>query len=150
MNNSSQKCVYCNRDKIRIWSGKQLKDGSKIYIDDSGKRWAGRRCPACEKKRVKFAIKLDTFKKKLIAEDLKAQGYKLKSFTYPLTAEKGGLVFSLGVQEASVKNGKIVLENELNNSYDLYVLLFQTARVCTPEVIQNSTPWNKDCDNIMT
>ena len=54
-------CIYCNSTKQWIWSGKTLKDGSKIYTDSSGSRWAGRRCADCEKQRVQAAIKCDAF-----------------------------------------------------------------------------------------
>ena len=51
-NLSVKKCVYCGTEQTRIATDQKLKDGSIIYVDCRGKRWAGRRCPNCERKRV--------------------------------------------------------------------------------------------------
>ena len=56
-------CVYCESDKPWIFSGKRLKDGSKVYTNEYAVRWAGRRCPDCERQRVQAAVKCDSFER---------------------------------------------------------------------------------------
>ena len=56
-------CTYCHKSNEHIWSGKKLKDGSKIYTNKKNQRWAGKRCPICEHERVRNSLKVDAFKK---------------------------------------------------------------------------------------
>ena len=83
-----RKCSYCDREMSWTWSGKTLKDGSKVYLDEEGRKWSGRRCPECEKERVKLALRYDDFQWKMMTSQLEAEGYSLLNHSYPLKVKK--------------------------------------------------------------
>lgn len=41
------KCTGCQEIKTRIQDGKHPDNINKLWVDENGKRWNGRRCPAC-------------------------------------------------------------------------------------------------------
>lgn len=41
------KCTSCQGIKQRIQAGKQPDGKNKIWVDEHGKRWNGRKCPDC-------------------------------------------------------------------------------------------------------
>jgi len=126
-------CRYCGVEKAWIYSGKKLRDGSKIYTNEFAVRWAGRRCPECERKRVLAAVKCNAFEKDLILKKLKEAGYKIKSSAFPVIIEKDGEKLRVGVKQAKVEDGKIVLNKSDPEEADLYALVFSSVRLCSKE-----------------
>ncbi len=131
-----RKCAYCEQSKPWIWNGKKLKDGSKIYVDQKGTRWAGRRCPQCEKSRVQQAIKCDTFDRSLIFSELEQKGFTINSRSLPITAEKDGQIIKIGVKRAATRDGKITLESDLSDDVDMIALVFESVRLCSVDQLQ--------------
>lgn len=41
------KCTKCQEVKQRIQNGRQPDNINKIWVDENGKKWNGRRCPSC-------------------------------------------------------------------------------------------------------
>ena len=133
-------CIYCQQHKVRKFSGKKSKDGSKVYVDDNNYRWAGKRCPDCEKKRVKAANRHDKFERQSIVDTLKAQGFNVISTASPMLVKKNGAYFSVGIQRAYAKEkGKIILENptEVSEKTHLTALLFQTTKLVDNKQLQS-------------
>ena len=128
-------CAYCEQEKVRIWSGAKLKDGSKVFIDHKHQRWAGRRCPDCEKSRVQTAVKCDRFAKGNILRELDGKGFEIVSSAVPIKVRKDGIEFTVGMRRAYMDNGSIVIENELESGVDMVALVFGTVRIATPEQI---------------
>lgn len=130
LENKERLCVYCDKPKIWNWNGKKLKDGSKIFVDAQQKRWAGKRCPDCERGRVNAAIRCDSFEKNIIISQLIAAGYQIISKTLPLKVKRGGEILTVGVKRAYTENGQIVLESQTSENEDLYALVFESVRIC--------------------
>lgn len=130
-------CAYCHRQCPWTWTGHHLKDGTKIYADAAGRRWAGRRCPNCERQRVRAAQRCDSFEKELVVEQLVKDGYAILSRALPLQVRKDGQDYTVVVKRASAAQGKIILESPLppsgGDGQELVVLMFTSARVVTPE-----------------
>ena len=130
-------CCYCYQYKRWMWLGKRLKDESKLYVDEKNARWAGKRCPDCERKRIRAALKCTAFERELIFEELRKQGFEIVSFTFPLKVRRHDQNFSVGVRHAVTKDGQIVLEEDGQvHSSDLYVVMFASARMITKEQIE--------------
>lgn len=129
----SRHCPYCKQDKVRLFSGQRLKDGSKIYIDGQKARWAGRRCPDCERSRVQAAVRCDSFDKDIIAKVLEEQGYTLASKNLPLLAEKDGTKQKIIIRRAFADGSKVVIENQVEPSADLVALVFESVRIIPRE-----------------
>jgi hypothetical protein len=137
MSENKRLCDYCHQYRPWLWTEKRLKDGSKQYVDDKNARWAGKRCPDCERKRVRAALKCTAFERDLVFKELQKQGFEILCSTFPLRVKKEGREFTVGVRYATTKNGQIVLEDDgLQNSSDLYVLLFASARTVTKEQVE--------------
>jgi 4-hydroxy-3-methylbut-2-en-1-yl diphosphate synthase IspG/GcpE len=126
-------CAYCKSHKDWIWNGDRLKDGSKVYIDKENRKWAGRRCPQCEKERVQKAIKCDRFNRRLIINELEQKGFRITSSSLPLIAEKDGKSMRIGVKRASTSNGKITIESNTTEDVDMVALVFESVRICPIE-----------------
>lgn len=47
------KCTKCQEIKTRIQNGKQPDGINKVWMDEHGKKWNGRRCPECVLKNMK-------------------------------------------------------------------------------------------------
>jgi hypothetical protein len=133
-------CSYCKQEKPWINSGKKLKDGSKIYVDDAGARWSGRRCPSCERNRVYAAVRCDSFERDAIIRQLETQGYTLKSRTLPLKVEKDGKTYTVGIRRAFTDGNKIVLESAADPGSDLMALVFESLRLCSLEQMERLAP----------
>ena len=133
-------CVYCQTQKIWIFRGDKAKDGSKIYTDAQGSRWAGKRCPDCEKKRVKAANRHDFFERTSICKTLIAHGFKIISTSTPIIVEKHGEYSTVSIQRAFAENGgKIVIEKptESADHTDYVALLFQTTKIIPKEQLKS-------------
>lgn len=126
-------CQYCKQDKPWINTGKKLRDGSKIYVDEHGARWAGRRCPSCERSRVYAAVRCDGFEKDIILKQLEQSGYEVVSSTLPLKVRKDGVEQPVTVKRARAEQGKIVLEGPIEGGEGVIALVFESVRVCTRE-----------------
>jgi hypothetical protein len=138
---SSRICAYCNNDKPWIWNEKKLKDGSKIYIDDSGRRWAGRRCPDCERSRVHAAVRCDSFEKEIIIKQLEDSGYAIKSKTLPLKViDQDGCVKTVGIKRAFTENGQITIESSVDEDADVFALVFESVRICSADQMKKLSP----------
>jgi hypothetical protein len=114
-----------------IWNGQKLKDGSKIYIDSVGSRWAGRRCPDCERARVSLAIKHDDFERKQIANQLANKGIDVTSHRLPMTAIVDGKAVHIGVVRAFIDDGQITIDPNFQDEADMYALIIQSVKVCS-------------------
>jgi len=47
------KCKSCQEIKQRIQNGKQPDNINKVWVDEHGKKWNGRKCPDCVVKGMK-------------------------------------------------------------------------------------------------
>ncbi len=128
-------CTYCEQEKVRIWCGAKLKDGSKVFIDHKHQRWAGRRCPDCEKSRVQTAVKCDRFAKANILRELESKGFEVISSAVPIKVRKDQVEFTVGMRRAFMDGGNIILDSETETGVDMVALVFETVRLATPEQI---------------
>ena len=137
---SERFCEYCKAEKPWIWNGKKLKDGSRIYVNTDNARWAGRRCPDCEKSRVQAAVRCDSFERDLVIKQLSERGFEIVSRSLPIKVSKDGSVYSVDIKRAFTENGKVVVEAPADKSRDIVVLLFESIRICSPDQIQAGVP----------
>ncbi len=133
-------CAYCQTETSWIWNQKKLKDGSRIYTDSQGRRWAGRRCPACEKARVQAAVRCDGFEREIILAQLIEAGYSISSSSLPIKVQKDGLTLTVGIRRAFTRNGQIIVEGATDPDADIFALLFESVRVCTAEQMDRLSP----------
>jgi hypothetical protein len=126
-----------------------MKDGSKVYTDTSGLRWAGRRCPQCEKSRVASAVRHDDFDKDMIFRQFESNGYTIKSRTHPFMIEKDGQVFQLGVRRAKTEGANITIESQPDLKDDIVALVFESVRIVTPEQIQGLPVFRSSSNPVM-
>ena len=124
-------CSYCNTEKQWTWNGKKLKDGSKVYVDENGARWSGRRCPQCERSRVHTAVRCDKFEKENIIYQLVADGYEILSANLPIRVRKDGKEMTVGVKRAFTRDNKIVVETPVDENCDVVALIFESVRICS-------------------
>ena len=85
----SRLCRYCSNDKAHIFSGQILKDGSKVFRDEKGGRWAGWRCPGCERSRVRQSLARHKLSLETIVNKLEDGGYFVKQVRPFLQVENG-------------------------------------------------------------
>lgn len=137
---SVRTCTYCKQDKAWIWSGKKLKDGSKVYVDAGGLRWSGRRCPECERSRVYAAVRCDSFERDIIIKQFEENGFEIQSRTLPLKVAKDGQTFTVGIKRAFTEGGKIVLETPVEPGHDIVALVFESVRICTTNQLERLAP----------
>lgn len=132
MPENQRMCSYCHQYKPWTWDGSKLRDGSKIFVDEKNHRWSGKRCPECERKRVRVALKCTTFERKLIFDELKKQGFEVRSESFPLKVTKDGNEFTVAIRYAATQGGQIVIEDDGQQlQTDMYALLFYSVRVVT-------------------
>jgi hypothetical protein len=140
-NKTSQKrqCDYCKENHTWIWEGQLYKDGSKIYLDEKAKRWSGKRCPGCERKRVNSAIKYTSFAKTIVFKELTKNNFIIKSKKYPFTVEKNGKDYLVGIEFAHTYEGKIILEKNTsaNSEVDIVALVFKNVRLLSKNKINS-------------
>lgn len=129
-------CFYCQKEKPFIFSGKKLKDGTKIYTDIEGLRWAGKRCPDCEKSRVQASLRWDRFERDLIESKLKEAGFEILQSTPPMKVIKNGVEQTVAIRHASVDQNRLTIEPCKNDS-ELHVLVFSSVRLCSAEQIKS-------------
>lgn len=132
-------CAYCKTEQPWVWSGLKLKDGSKVFVNHLGARWAGKRCPECERQRVQAALKCGGFEKDLILHELQQAGYTIVSAQIPLRVKKDGRVLTVGIKKAMTRDGKIIVENN-KQSGDLEVLVFQAVRIISSQKLETMKP----------
>lgn len=126
-------CAYCKRDKVWAFSGRKLKDGSKVYVDEQEQRWSGRRCPDCERARVQAAVRCDGFDKDIVARGLEEQGFAVSSKNLPLVVERDGRRHKVAIRRAFAEGGRIVLETPVDAGVDLVALVFESVRIVARE-----------------
>ena len=131
----SKLCTYCNSIKPHIFANKKLKDGSKIYINSSGQRWAGRRCPDCERLRVQSAKKCAAFEKEIIISHLEKAGFEVQSRSLPLKALKEGQTYQIGILHAKTEKGAVKVDQKKSKAADLYALVFPSIRLASAEQV---------------
>ena len=137
---SIRSCGYCKQDKAWINSGKKLKDGSKVFVDENGLRWSGRRCPTCERSRVYAAVRCDSFERDIIIRQFEENGFAIESRTLPLKVSKDGQTFSVGIKRAFTDAGRIVLETPVEPGHDMVALVFESVRICTTNQLERLAP----------
>ena len=126
-------CAYCKKDRAWLNSGKKLKDGSKVYIDEHEARWSGRRCPDCERSRVYAAVRCDSFERDIILRQLEDSGFEVTSRTLPIKATKDGVTYTVGIKRACTENGRIILETPVEPGQELVALVFESVRILTTD-----------------
>jgi hypothetical protein len=129
---STRICSYCSTQKPWVFSGKKLRDGTKVYTDREHNRWAGRRCPDCEKDRVQASFRMDKFERDLILDELKKEGYQIVSSCHPFVVEKNGKQFKAGIRHGTIQKDQLILEPG-KDSIDLHILVFSSVRLCLSE-----------------
>lgn len=129
-------CSYCGLEKPWIFSGKKLRDGSKVYTNEFAVRWAGRRCPDCERSRVYAAMKCNAFEKEQVLQKLQEAGYEVVRDTLPIKALKDGVTYPVEIRKARAEGGKITLNQPPGQQDGLYALVFSSVRICTKEQIE--------------
>ena len=117
-------CGYCEAERIWNWNGQKMKDGSKVYTDENSHRWAGRRCPSCEKSRVAAAVRHDSFDREMIFQQFIEKGFTIKSKTHPVTVEKDGQTLQVGIRRARTVDGSILIESPADARDDIVALVF--------------------------
>ena len=137
---STRQCHYCKKTHPWVWSGKKLKDGSRIYVDEDARRWSGRRCPGCERSRVYAAVRCDSFERDIIIRQFKQSGFNVKSKTLPLKVEKDGQTYTVGIKRAFTDGGKIILETPMDKNSDIVALVFESVRICTNDQLGQVNP----------
>jgi hypothetical protein len=50
------KCSCCQEIKPRIQNGKYPDNINKLWIDENGKKWVGRKCPSCVVSNMKLRM----------------------------------------------------------------------------------------------
>ena len=141
-NQTMRVCGYCHTERVWSWNGNKLKDGSKVYLDDHGNRWAGRRCPVCEKSRVASAVRHDSFDREMIFQQLQDKGFDVKSKTHPVLVEKGGQLFQVGIRRARMDGTTITIESPADARDDIVALVFESVRLCTPDQMQSMSVYS--------
>ena len=122
-------CCYCSQKRQKIKTTKKLMDGSYVYVDEKNKKWAGKRCPRCERFRVKSALKYNKFKRYVVIQQLKLSGFTILSHSYPIEVNKNNKNYLIGIRYAYLNGEKIVFEKtEEKFSCDFYAVLFQGVR----------------------
>ena len=144
---AARNCAYCHTSHAWIWGGQKLKDGSKVYLDNAGHRWAGRRCPVCEKSRVSSAIRHDAFDRDMIFEQLVERGFEVKSKTHPVTVEKLGQTYQVGIRRARMDGANIVVESPADSRDDIVALLFESVRLVAPDQLKKMTIYSPQNPN---
>lgn len=129
-------CFYCQKEKFFIFSGKKLKDGTKIYNDLKGLRWAGKRCPDCERSRVQASMRWDRFERDLIESKLKEAGFEIIKSTPPIKVIKDGKECTVSIRHASVEQNRLMIEPSKDDS-QLHVLVFSSVRLCSADQIKS-------------
>ena len=129
-------CAYCDQEKAWIFSGKKLRDGSRIYTNEFAARWAGRRCPDCERQRVYAAMKCNAFEKQQVFDKLREAGFQVRGDTLPVLVEKDGRTASVAVRKARAEGGEIILNQPADSDAELYALVFSSVRICTREQLE--------------
>ncbi len=135
-----RQCGYCKTEKTWIWNQGKLKDGSKIYVDEHGQRWAGRRCPDCERSRVYTSIRCDDFERKVIFKEFQNKGFEIKSRNLPLKVEKDGQLLTVGVKRAFLDGENVIIEGPVEDGVDMVALVFESVRVCTSKQLSQMGP----------
>ena len=127
----SRRCRYCSKDKAHIVSGQVLRDGTKVFRDEKGCRWAGWRCPACERSRVSDASRRNKIPLESVAKKLEEDGYKLKQLRPILQVEKDGQLFRVSTCLGKVENGQIKIKGAVESpkKNELHVVVFPTIRI---------------------
>lgn len=143
---TTRMCGYCKLERDWTWNGNKLKDGSKIYTDSTGNRWAGRRCPVCEKSRVASAVRHDSFDRDMIFQQLQEKGFVIKSKTHPIVAERGGQTYQVGIRRARMEGANIVVESQAEQRDDIVALVFESVRLVTPDQLQKMTVYTPQVD----
>lgn len=127
-------CKYCKKSKPWIWQGARLNDGARIYTNVGGSRWAGQRCPDCERLRVRRALKITQLEKDAAISELISNGLKPLGRSFPMQVKHGDSTLRVGLQFARAHEQGIIVEDDfLGEEADLYVLVFRTVRLIDSE-----------------
>jgi hypothetical protein len=133
-------CGYCQQEKSWVWNQQKLKDGSRIYANAEGKRWAGRRCPDCERSRVQAAVRCDSFERDIIVRQLEDSGYTIVSSTLPIKVKMGEEILTVGIKRAFTHLGRITIESSVDPDAQIFALVFESVRICTADQMERLSP----------
>lgn len=130
-----RRCRYCDQEKSWIFFGQKMKDGTKIYKNEKGLRWSGRRCPDCERQRVQAALKSTYFDRGLIKLKLEQEGYEvldLKSDII-LVRQPDGQIKKIALRTVGASSDGLLLSagSKLNEpeDVDFYAVLFSSVKL---------------------
>lgn len=132
-------CAYCHEDKPWIFGDRRLKDGTKIYTNEKGIRWSGRRCPDCERLRVQAALKSTGFDQSQVEKKLRADGYVVvDARTNPVKVKTpSGVCQSVGICHATATDEGIILhQSEVEGEVDLYAVVFSSVKLLSEREMQ--------------
>jgi hypothetical protein len=136
-----RQCPYCGATRAWEWNGERLRDRSKVFVDENGSKWAGRRCPPCERQRVRAALNLTALESRQALAELQARGYQCDSQAFPLRAQKDGVDYRVGLQFASLVQDAVQLEERyIGENCDFYVLVFRSIRIVSQAQWQSLRP----------
>jgi hypothetical protein len=72
----------------------------------------------------------------MIFQQLVDKGFRVKSKTHPVTVEKDGQTYQVGIRRARTVDGSILIESPADVRDDIVALVFESVRLCTPEQIK--------------
>jgi hypothetical protein len=72
----------------------------------------------------------------MIFQQLSEKGFTIKSKTHPVTVEKEGQSYQVGIRRARTVDGSILIESPADSRDDIVALVFESVRLCTPEQIR--------------
>ncbi|MCX6116469.1 MAG: hypothetical protein NT027_02925 [Proteobacteria bacterium] len=144
---TTRTCGYCKENRDWIWNGTKLKDGSKVYLDLNGLRWAGRRCPNCEKNRVATAVRHDNFDREMIFQQFIDRGFTIVSKTHPFSVQKDGVTYQVGVRRARTEGANIVVESGAEQRDEIIALVFESVRLVTPQQLGTMTIYSQTSES---
>ena len=133
----SRICRYCSQDKAHLFGGQILQDGSKVFRDEQGGRWAGWRCPDCERKRVRKTLGRHKIPIEAVLQKLESSGYVIRQVRPVLQVEKNGNIFRVSTCLGQIEAGniKIRIDKDQLEKNDVHVVVFSSLRVLNSEQI---------------
>jgi hypothetical protein len=81
-------------------------------------------------------VRHDSFDREMIFQQLSEKGFSIKSKVHPVTVEKDGVSYQVGIRRARTVDGSILIDSPAEARDDIVALVFESVRLCTPEQIK--------------